>query len=183
MRVLELSKVLMYKFYYVYIKNKFDNKSKLWFTDTDSLRYENKTEHVYEDFSNNKEMFDFSKYSTMSKYYEDSNKLVIGKMKNETGGVAIEEWVGLMPKVYSFLVGNNEHKKVEDVNKNVVATIGHNECKDVLLTNKCLRHSMNKIQSKDHRIKTYEINKIALFCFDDKMQNQNNRYDGLDLGY
>ena len=90
-------------------------------------------------------------------------------MKDETGGVVIEECVGLMSKMYSFLVDNNEHKKVEDVNKNVVATIGHNEYRDALLKNKCLRHSMNRIQSKDHRIKFYEIKKIALSCFDDKI--------------
>ena len=47
---------------------------------------------VYEDFSSNKKMFDFSNYSTKSKYYDDSSKLVIGKMKDETGGVAIEEF-------------------------------------------------------------------------------------------
>ena len=38
-------------------------------------------------------MFDFSNYSTKSKYYDNSNKLVIGKMKDETAGVAIEEFV------------------------------------------------------------------------------------------
>ena len=43
--------------------------------------YEIKTEDVYGDFSSNKEMFDFSNYSTQSKYYHDSNKLVIGKLK------------------------------------------------------------------------------------------------------
>ena len=48
----------------VYIKNKYDNKSKLFFTNTDSLMYEIRTEDVYEDFSGNKEMFDFSNYST-----------------------------------------------------------------------------------------------------------------------
>ena len=46
--------------------------------------------------------------------------------------------------------------------KNVVATISRNEYKDVLLNNKCFRYSMNRIQSKDHRIGTYEINKICL---------------------
>ena len=60
--------------------------------------YELKTEDVSEDFSSNKEMFDFSDYSTKSKYYNDSNKLVIGKMKDEAGGVGIEEFVGLKPK-------------------------------------------------------------------------------------
>ena len=64
--LLELSKVLMYKFYYDHIKNKYDKKSKLLFTDIDSLMYEIKTEDVYEDFSSNKEMLDFSNYSTKS---------------------------------------------------------------------------------------------------------------------
>ena len=62
--------------------------------------------------------------------------------------------------MYSILVDNNEHKKATGVNKNIVATIDHNEYEDVLLKNKCLRHSMNRIQSRDHRIGTNEIKKI-----------------------
>ena len=42
---------------------------------------------------------------------------------------------------------------------------------------------MNKIQSKDHRTGTYEINKNLLSCFDDKVYIQNNGYDGSVLGY
>ena len=72
--------------------------------------------------------------------------------------------------MYSYLVNDNsEHKKAKSVNRNVVATVSHNEYKDVLLKTKCLRHSINRIQSKDHRIGTYEINKISLSCFDDKV--------------
>ena len=59
-----------------------------------------KTEDVYEDFSSNKEKFDFSNNSIKSKYYGNSNKLVIKEMKDEIGGVAIEEFVGLKPKMY-----------------------------------------------------------------------------------
>ena len=184
MCILELSKVLMYEFHYDYIKNKYSNNSRLLFTDTDSLMYEIKTTDVHEDFGYNKEMFDFSNYSTKSKYYDNSNKLVAGKMKYETAGVAIEEFVRLKPKMYSYLVyENSEHKKTKGVNKNVVAAISHNEYKDVLLNKKCLRHSMNGIQSKDHRIGTYEITKICLFCFDDKIYIQNNGCDGLALDY
>ena len=73
--------------------------------------YEIKTEDAYADFSNAKGMFDFSNYSTKSKYYDNSNKLVVGKMKNETAGVAIEEFVGLKPKMYSHLVDNNSENK------------------------------------------------------------------------
>ena len=42
---------------------------------------------------------------------------------------------------------------------------------------------MNRIQSKDRRILTCEIKKTSLACFDDKIYNQNNRFDGLALGY
>ena len=78
----------------------------------------------YEDFSSNKEMFGFSNYFSKSKYYDDSNKLVIDKMKDETGRVAIEESVGLKPKMYSFLVeDNSEHKKAKGWNKKVMTNI------------------------------------------------------------
>ena len=74
MCILELNKVLMYKFNYDYIKNNYGNNSRLSFTDTNSLMYEIKTEDVYEGFRNDKEMFDVSDYSTKSKYYNNSNK-------------------------------------------------------------------------------------------------------------
>ena len=84
-------------------------------------------------------------------------------MKDETGGVAITELVGLKPKMYSLLVDDNEdRKKTKGVNRNVVATTSYNEYNDELLNNKCLRQSMNRFQSKGHRIGTYEINKILL---------------------
>ena len=59
----------------------------------------------------------------MSKYYDYSNNLVVSKMKDKTSGVAIEEFVRLKPKIYSFFGDNNsEHKKAMGVNKNVVTT-------------------------------------------------------------
>ena len=57
--ILELSKVLIYKFHYDYIKNKYGNNSKLLFTDTDRLMHEIKTVDIYEEFSNDKEIYLF----------------------------------------------------------------------------------------------------------------------------
>ena len=51
-----------------------------------------------------------------------------------------------------------------------------------MLNNKCLRHSVNRIQSKDHRIGTDKINEISLYCFDVKRYIQVNGYDGLAFG-
>ena len=65
----------------------------------------------------------------------------------------------------------------------VITTISHNKYKDVLLNNKCLEHSMNIILSKDHRIGTYQINKISLPCFHNKIYIQNNGHHGIALGY
>ena len=65
--------------------------------------------------------------------------------------------------------------------KNVVEKKTNNECKDFLWKEKCLRHSMIRIQSINQRTGTYEINKISLSCFDDKIYIQNNECDGLVL--
>ena len=76
----------MYESHYKYIKSKFD--AKLLFTDTDTLVYEIKTEDVYEDFYQDKNLFDFSDYPLNSKFFDPINK-VIGKMKDEFKGEKI----------------------------------------------------------------------------------------------
>ena len=60
---------------------KYGSNSRLLFTDTDDLMCEIKTKDSYEDFSKDKEMFNFNNYSAKSKFYDDSNKLVVGKRK------------------------------------------------------------------------------------------------------
>ena len=153
MQILDFSQVLMYEFHYDDVKIKHGSNSRLLFTDTDTLMYKIKTKGVYEDFSKDKDIFYFSCYTLKSKYYCDSNKLVVGKMKDETAGVlAIEEFIKLKPKMCLFSVDDSsEHKIAKNVNKNIVATTSHSDYKHALLNNKCLRHSMNRIQSKNHK--------------------------------
>ena len=78
----------------------------------------------------------FSNYLVKSKYYDDSNKLVVDKMEDKTGDVCIwtgNEFVRLKSKIYSLLVDDTtEHKKAKGMNKNVVTTMIHDEKKDVL---------------------------------------------------
>ena len=88
-----------------------------------------------------------------------------------------------MPKVYSLLKDNSEHIKQKVWIKITKSTISHNEYEDVLLNYKCKRHSMKRIQSKEHIIGTYEINKSFLSCFYNKIYIQNNNYHWLVLGY
>ena len=74
MCILDLSKMLMYDFYYNYIKKKYDNSARLLFNDMDSLTYEIEAEDVYKDFWNDKDMFDNSDYLESSPYYCNANK-------------------------------------------------------------------------------------------------------------
>ena len=78
------------------------------FTDTDSLIYEINTKDVYEHFSEDKCLFDFSDYPEDSKFFYPVNKKVIGKMKNKFKGKIISEFVGLKSKMYSLIDVDNE---------------------------------------------------------------------------
>ena len=74
MCILDLSKTLMYDFYYNTIKRTYGDKAKLLFTDTDSLCYEIQTENVYKDIWGHKDLFDFSDYPKNSQFYDPTNK-------------------------------------------------------------------------------------------------------------
>ena len=88
----------MYGFHYNFIKKNFI--AELLFTDTDSL--EIKSENVCEEFFKRKELFDFSSYSKDSKFFNETNKKNMGKMKDEFGGVIVIEFVGLKSKMHSM---------------------------------------------------------------------------------
>ena len=98
--VLDLTKWNMYDLHYNFIKKNFNGE--LLFTDTDSLVYEIKLENVCEEIFNWKYLFDFSNYSKDSKFFDDTNKKLIRKMKNESGRVIIDQFIGLKSKMYSI---------------------------------------------------------------------------------
>ena len=114
MCILDLSKTLMYDFHNNYIKNKYGDKARLLFTDTDSLTYEIEAEDVYKDFWNDKDKFDNSDYPESSPYFDKTNKKIIGKFKDEAAGVPICEFVGLRSKMYSYI---KDDQKVEKNSK------------------------------------------------------------------
>ena len=124
MCILDSSKTLMYDFHYNFIKNKYGNKAKLLFTDTDSLMYEIETEDFYKDISNDvKNRFDTSDYSPNhpSGIPTGCNKKVLGMFKDETAGKIIEEFVGLRAKLYSYkMFEGEESKKCKGIKKSVV---------------------------------------------------------------
>ncbi|XP_068704787.1 uncharacterized protein [Montipora foliosa] len=170
MCILDLSKTLMYDFHYNYIKQKYDSKAKLLFTDTDSLTYEIETSDVYQDFWNDKDKFDNSDYPEDSQYLNTTNKKVIGKFKDEVAGIPITEFVGLRSKMYSYMKDNDKGgKTAKGIKKNIIKkNITHENYKNVLFNNEQMHHTMKTIRSNKHQLGSYELNKVSLSCFDDK---------------
>ena len=93
----------MNDFHYNCIKQKYGNKAKLLFTDTDSLSYEIEAEDVYEDFRVDKNKFDKSDYPKDNLYFNPTNKKVISKFKDDAAGIPINEFVGIRSKMYSYV--------------------------------------------------------------------------------
>ena len=167
MCILDLSKTLMYDFHYNYIKKKYNNRAKLLFTNTDSLTYEIEAEDVYNDFWNDKDMFDNSDYLESSPYYCNVNKKIIGKFKDETCGILITEFIGLKSKMYSYVKDNEKGgKTAEGIKKNVIKNnIKHEDYKNTLINNEQMHHKMKTIGSQRHQLGSYEINKVSLSCY------------------
>ena len=102
--ILDIKKILMYEFWYDYMKPKYGNDVKLRYIDTDSFIMNIKTEDVYKDIANDVEKrFDTSNYEVNKSLPTGKNKKVIGLMKDELGGKIITEFVTLRPKTYSYL--------------------------------------------------------------------------------
>ena len=155
--VLELSKCLMHDFHYNFIKKHFH--AELLFTDTDSLTYERESDDVYEEFLKEKHLFDFSNYPKDSKFLDQINQKVIGKIKDESEGKIIGEFVGLKSRMYSREnIDGKESNRAKGVN---IAT-EVNEFKDTLFNKKVLRHKMRNIQGKKHKIQNQ---RNIIICF------------------
>ena len=173
MSILDLSKTLMYKFNYDYIKPKYDKKAKLLFTDTDSLCYEIKTDDYYANNSGDvNEWYDTSNYDEdhPSGIYTKKNKKALGFFKDECGGKYILEFVGLKPKSYSYETDNGVvEKKCKGVKQYVVKNhITINDYRKCLFSKQPQLRTMNTIRSRQHNVVTERINKTAISADDDK---------------
>ena len=122
MSILDISKTLMYVFWYDYVKPKYQGKAKLCYMDTDSFAIRIKTDDFYEDIANDaKEWFDTSNYDNNRPLPIGKNKKVIGLFKDESGGKIMIEFVGITAKTYAYLMDNDtEYKKAKGTKKCII---------------------------------------------------------------
>ena len=179
--ILDISKILMYKFWYDYTKPKYGNRAKLCYMDTDSFIMSIKTYDFYKDIANDVEKrFDTSNYECNRPLPIGKNKKVIGLMKDE-----FTEFVTLRPKTYSYLTDNGkEDKKAKGTKKCVIKRmIKFDDYKNCLLKDKVLLKSQQRFISKKHDVYTEDINKIALSNDNDKRIVSSDKITSYPYGY
>ena len=149
--ILDISKILMYEFWYDYMKPKYGNDVKLCCMDTDSFVMNIKTNDFYKEIANDIECkFDTSNYEVNRPLPMGKNKKVIGLMKDELGGKIITEFVTLRPKSYSYLTDDGkEDKKAKGTKKCVIKRmIKFNDFKNCLFKDEVILKSQQSFISK-----------------------------------
>ena len=184
--ILDISKILMYEFWYDYMKPKYNDNVKLCYMDTDSFVMNIKTEDFCKDIANDVEKrFDTSNYEVNRPLPTGKNKKVIALMKDELGGKVITEFVALRPKTYSYLTDDcKEDKKAKGTKKCVIKRmIKFNDFKNCLLKDEVVLKSQQRFRSKGHDVYTENINKIALSSNADKRLTASDKITSYPYGY
>ena len=184
--ILEISKLLMYEFWYYYMKPKYEDNVKLCYMDTDSFMMNIKTEDSYKDVANDAaKRFDTSNYEVDRPLSTGKNKRVIGLMKDEFGVKIITEFVTLRPKTYSYLTHDcKEDEKAKGSKKCIIKRmIKFNDYKNCLLKDEVILKSQQRFISKKRDVYTESINKIALSNNDDKRIVSSDKITSYLYGY
>ncbi|KAI8744649.1 hypothetical protein BgiMline_008451 [Biomphalaria glabrata] len=185
--ILDLSKMFIYEVHYCKIKQKYGDKAKLLFTDTDSLCYELETEDVYDDLQEDRELndlIDFSNYPQDHKLYNERNKSALGKMKNETRDVPIQTFIGLKPKMYSLVYGEREKNTAVGVQRDYTErNIKSSDYTKCLENKEQQQGTIHKIESLNHQLRTVKETKVTLTCYDDKRYISDEGIQSLAYGH
>lgn len=174
MCILDISKTLMYDFHYNKMVNYYGRANiGIAYTDTDAFLYWIKTDDMYKDFRTfpYSDDFDFSDYSTDHPNYDEGrNKKVLGKFKDEANGEVMEEFVGLMSKMYAFKTINNAiTKKAKGVKKICLKkNLNFDHYKKCLFDDQIYYVRVNSIRSFNHQLFSISERKKALSSYDDK---------------
>ena len=171
--ILDISKTLMYEFWYDYIKPKYEDKARLCYMDTDSFVMHIKTEDFYKDIAGDVERW----FDTF--YYDEKdnrslaigiNKKVIGKFKDELGGKIMTEFCALRAKAYAYTLDDDtEHKRAKGTKNCIIKReLMFENYKDTLFNDKIILRSQQRFRSDHHKVYTEEVNNIALSSNDDE---------------
>ena len=169
--VLELSKLLMYEFYYKRFEPHFQNKVQLHYMDTDSfvLSFEANKEELINYLNQSKDEFDFSELDPSHELYDPVNKKVIGKMKIQTSPVLVlDSFVALRSKPYSFSYNSIQEATQKSKQKGIQKAPKFNDYTHSLFNSVTTTATNYSIRSDARNLTVQKQDKLALNPFDDK---------------
>uniref|UniRef100_V5GNI6 DNA-directed DNA polymerase n=1 Tax=Anoplophora glabripennis TaxID=217634 RepID=V5GNI6_ANOGL len=167
--ILELSKTVLYNFYYDIIKRNYKDNASLLYTDTDSLIIKIYTDNFYEFIKSNPRIFDTSNYKEGNKFGIPVTASVLGNMKDEFPSDPIIEFYGTGAKAYYVKSVNTEVKKAKGIKKSVIKkNLTVEDYKKIVEQGGIIFRKMTSFRSELHNIYTEIKNKVALSYFDDK---------------
>ena len=125
------------------------------------------TADLYKEMFADRQHFDFASLEKSSPFYDGANNKLIGKMKDEANGKPIIEFVGLRPKMYSFLIEESGHEiekhRAKGINKAASRNLKHESYKQQLgapVENYLPNH---RIANRLHELYTVEVGFVVLF--------------------
>ena len=168
MSILDLSKLLMYDFFYSELKHMYQDNVHLAYTDTDSFIVHVFTDDVYDDLQARSHLYDFSNYPVEHSLYSVENHCVPGKFKDKLAGRIMTEFVGIRSKAYSY-IGEKCDKRAKGVKTSVLnQTISHEDYKACLFKNDIVKRDITNLSSHRHIVYGQTTSKIALSPLDTK---------------
>ena len=170
--ILELSKHLMYNFYYNVLLKRFPNKTgTLLMTDTDSLCVSLSCDDAYSQLALDAQFYDFSNYDPSHPLYSTVNKKVVGTFKDESCGVSPIQFIGLKPKMYSLLIKKDIPSKhtAKGVKRGFVEKrVRHEMYLHTLKTRVSTRANFVNFRSLLHNVQTVHFSRVCLSAYDNK---------------
>ena len=161
--ILDISKTLMYEFWYDYIKPKYGDNARLCYMDTDSFIIHIITEDFYKDIANDvKRWYDTSNYDEKDEkpLPIGENKRVIGFFKDELGGKIMIKFIAHRAKAYIYLTDSDveEYKKAKGTKKCVVKhELNFKNYYDALFKDEIILKSQHVFKSDSHKVNTINV--------------------------
>ena len=187
MAILDLSKLIMYRFYYDVIKHQYGDNVSLLLMDTDSFLFHVYTKDIYKDMLKQLHLYDTSDYPQTHECYSEANKKKLGVFKDETNGRPAVEYVALKPKMYSLLLNENEDTSkctAKGIKKSFVRkNLRHKSYVNCLKSEETTYASFYTIKSRNHQVRTKKTTKRCLCSFDDKRYIEKDNHKTLAFGH
>ena len=169
-KVLELSKLVMYQFFYHVLKPIFGHRLRLLATDTDSFILEIESPNLNAELAQIQHHLDLSNYDKEHELYDLNNRKVPGKFKNEYPNKTLTKFVGLRAKCYALeSTEGMVCKRAKGCQKSVVAAeLSIQDYENCLQQRTNIIRTQHLLRSRQQTMYTVRQNKVALSANDDK---------------